>query len=202
MIIKSWHGVSPVGVLQTDLYIPISLEFPLDSVQGRPRIRCFYKSIESERLLPGGHVAQKATMLELVVEEGSGLLCRLVLVGGVVRARYEDFDPEPIAVVGDPVFDVDLTCGARLNQRDRKMSGIPEYRSVDQFERFEALFGDQRVSFLFEGRSIETAVRVGDHLFVLLDSDREVTGFQFTGFTDEQWDQMIEANVERGMIFD
>jgi len=195
LIVKSWEGVSPPGKIRLDSYV-VSLEFPLDAVWARC-FSCCYDSKDAPGTFPGGW---KGSMLELVVDASSGRLCRLVLVM-VSRARYKDVDPGAV-VVGDPVFDVKSSTGELLRQRDRVSKGTQRSPSVDQWEHYEVLLGDHRLTILFDGYVVDKAIQVGDHLVVFIDKDREVCGFQITGFTDDQWEKSVRTITKQNPVIE
>jgi len=191
MIVKSWEGAAspPDGEIRLDRHIPISLEFPLDTIGGS-QFSCFYRSRGVEVSSSDGRVHTIHAMLEVVVEEDSGLLCRLVLVS-VSRAIYKDYDPGPV-VVGNPVFDVAASRGSSLRQRDREVKSLM-VPSIDQWEPYEVWVGDHRLTILFRDRAMDTAIQIGGHLIMFVDKDREVCGFQFTSITEEQWERIIKT---------
>ena len=192
MIVTSCEGVAPQGVLTTDPYITIQVEFPLDGMMVR-QFSCYYRSTENRAHQSSEEQRFTSAMLEVVVERDRGRLCRLVLVSAM-SIRYQDVDPGML-VVGDPVFDVDSTLGDRFSGRDRVRRETGYGPFLNQYEQYEILIGDHRVTLLFDGHEKETAILVGDHLIVFIDRDREVCGFQFIGLTDAQMEEVVDTIV-------
>lgn|GEM_PF-2824283 len=196
MIVQSWDEVAPDGEIQSDLYIPMKLEFPLDEYKGGGRFYCNYLSSADGSHHPGEGRGLRTSLLEVVVEKSSGLLCRLVLVD-VLRVRYQDYDPGQV-VNGNPVFDIEATLGDRLFQRDRVSTGGEMLPSVDQYEQYELWVGGDRLTIMFEGRTTNMSIRTGMHLIVFVDEDQEVCGFQFTGITPAQRAGIIDSLTFKG----
>jgi len=199
VIIKHWNGIANDGEIHEDPYIPVALEFPLDEYKGGGRFYCEYlSSVDGSHLVEGRSL--RASLLELVIEEDSGRLCRLVLVG-VERSRYRDHDPGPV-LDGDPVFDLDATLGHRLTNRDRVIKGHDLTTLMHQYEQYELWVGRDRLTILFEGRATKVAVRVGAHLIVFVDQDQEVCGFQITGVTPDQRAKIIDTITYTGKVIE
>ena len=138
----------------------------------------------------GGKGLKSSATLEVVLDY-TGHLRRLVLTS-VELARYQDVDPG-VVVVGDQVFDIASTLGDRFLDHHREKKGSGDYPLLHQYEQFEVLLGDHRVTLLFDGRVRQTAVQVGDHLIIFIDQDSEVCGFQFTALTDTQMEEVVDT---------
>jgi hypothetical protein len=173
-----------------DAYIPVQVVFPLEEQSWGTHRSCYYKCVEPSRRVRAGVSGYTASMVELVIDTRFGTLARVVLVSVATATRA---DPPPWTTVrGDPVFDLAAWDNPASGDRCRTVDASP-MRGIDQYETFTVVVGDRRVTLPFEGRQVTSALQVGDHLIVLLDDAHEVSGFEFVGFSAEQWAQVEDT---------
>jgi len=158
-----------------DYYVPISISFPenISISKENNSTTCYYQFI-----------SENDSFVELDIDSESKRIKKIIVV------VMNDLKKR------DWIFEDDISySNPTLN--------LNEFNGESVFtnnNNYEICIGERKIFFVINNENVNSMIRISEHVFLILNIEKDIIGIKFSEFNDDDWKILIGNLKEAGKI--